>query len=122
MLFSEPFCSVGCNKYQSRNVFKTCMCCLGDKNSAVFSRLLSIKYLLNTFVPSMFYFSIKLGTAPKDEIFADRLISKYTEFTQWMQMPQRACKHLLGMQKCLVITNPPSSSLQKSCKAGAFNF
>lgn len=28
----------------------------------------SIKYLLNTLVPSMFYFSIKLGTSPKEEV------------------------------------------------------
>ena len=86
------------------------------------SSRLSIKYLLNTFVPSMFYVSIKLGTAPKEEVFADRLISKRLLFTQWIQMAQRGCKHLLRTQKCLVITNPPSSSLQKSYKTGAFNF
>lgn len=83
---------------------------------------LSIKYLLNTFVRSMFYFSIKLGAAPKEKVFAGHLISKCILFTQWIQMAQRGCKHLLRTQKCLVITNSPSSSLQKSYKTGGFNF
>lgn len=82
---------------------------------------LSIKYLLNTLVPSMFYFSIKLGTSPKEEVFADHLISKRVLFTQWIQMAPRGCKHLLCAPECLVITSPPSSSLQMSYETWAFN-
>lgn len=94
----------------------------GQEQCLLLSSRLSIKYLLNTLVPSMFYFSIKLGTAPKEEVFADCLISKCILFIQWIQMAQRGCKHSLCTQKCLVITNSPSSSLEKAYKNGAFNF
>lgn len=108
--FSKPFCSVSCNKYQSRSVLKACMLCLGDRCLCLSSRL-SIKYLLNTLIPCMFYFLMKLGTAPKEEVFAHHLLSKCLLFTQW-----RGRKPLLRARRCLAIANPPSCLLQMSCK------
>jgi len=72
---------------------------LGDKKCLLLSSHLSIKYLLNTFVPSMFYFSMKLGTAPKEEVFADSRISKCILLTLSIQMAVNICTKMLRNNK-----------------------
>lgn len=108
----------------SLSVFKACILCLGDKNSAFFHHLFSQlnTCLIHLFL-ACFIFRLSLEQLQRKKHLQITSFSNETNcLPSRIQMAWRGCKHLLCALKCIVTTNPPPGSSQKTYKSRASIF